>query len=345
MSDGILGSDMRGRSDNGRWPAISLASLALGLSALIILIERSSLAGAPVVIEVFRWLGPISAGVLILLAVTAVLALMLLPEARDQAPFEEPWLPLPNVAAVHGRAAMVGLIGLENGAGSSTLAHNLAVLVATEGTCREDASPRRKPRPLCLLSEGPLTDSLGLDAKPLRQHIETHGGRVAEEVVDFAWRHPSGCELLCVPLGVIDRHRLRLLRLAVERHYDLIVVDACVKDPWLRAAAEDVSDALVLVGLPTEASFAAAASAAERLRMRHLLPRTALLLNRVHGSTTQEQLQPFGHYALVPEDPAITAIGEAQLPWALLPDSPAAFQLRSLSSQLLPDVYGVRHAA
>ena len=298
------------------------------------------------VVEVLHWLGPIAAGVLILLAVATILALLLLPEARDQTPFEEPWLPLPKLAPVHGRAAMLGLIGMESEAGSSTLAYNLAVLVAVEGRCREEAGATRKPRPLCLLSEGPLTESLGLDAKPLRLHVEAHGGRIAEEVVDIAWRHPSGCELICVPRGVIDRHRLRLLRLAVERHYDLIVVDACIKDSWLQEGAEDVSDGLVLVGLPTEASFAAAASAAERLRTRHLLPRTALLLNRLRGSTSPEQLDPFGHFAFVPEDPAIGAIGEAPLPWALLPDCPAALQLSSLSSQLIPDVFGeVRYAA
>ncbi len=46
-------------------------------------------------VEVLHWLGPIAAGVLILLAVGTVMALLLLPEARDRTPFEDPWLPLP----------------------------------------------------------------------------------------------------------------------------------------------------------------------------------------------------------------------------------------------------------
>ena len=329
-----------GQGIRGWRPALSFGLVSLAVAVLIILVERSSLRGASALLDAFRWLGPIALVALLLLAGSATLALVLMPEARESALWEEPLLPLPAVPPVRGRAALVGLLGLERGAGSTSLAFNLAVLIAAQGGCIEEGGSRRKPRPLCLLSEGWLTESLGLDPKPLRLHVESLAGRINEEVIDLAWRHPSGCELLCAPKGLIDRHRLRLLRLAVERHYDLILVDASLQDPWLQEAAQDVSDALLLVALPTDQSLAAAAAAAEQAQMLHLLPRTSLVLNRLRISSIRpEHLKPFDHYAFLPEDPSVVAVQDERLPWSVLPGSAAALQLRTLAFQLLPDTF------
>jgi len=325
-------------------PVAAFGLVSLALAVLVILMERSSLPGVAAWLYAFRRLGPIALAALLLLAGSVTLVLLLMPDARESALWEEPLLPLPAVPAVRGRSALIGLLALEAGAGASSLAFNLAVLIAAEGGCIEEGGSRRRPRPLCLLSEGRLTEVLGLDPKPLRLHVESLAGRINEEVIDLAWRHPSGCELLCAPRGLIDRHRLRLLRLAVERHYEVILVDAGAQDSWLQEAAQDVSDALLLIALPTEQSLAAAAAAAEQAQMLHLLPRTTLVVNRLRSSSIRpEHLKPFHHHAFLPEDSSVLAAEDdaqdERLPWSILPGSAAALQLQRLAFQLLPDTF------
>ena len=321
-------------------PTLGFAGGALLAAVALIGFERTGSPGAALVVGTFRWLGPVALVTVLLLVATAALTLLLSSTNPETAAWEEPLLPEPRLPAIRGRATLISLVSLEAGAGGSGVAFNLALLIAVEGQRLVDGGAWQRPRPLCLLSEGPLTEAFGLDPKLLRRHIEQHSGRIAEEVIDLAWRHHSGCELLCLPRGLIDRHRLRLLRLAVERHYDAIVVDAGAHDQWLREAAEDVSDALLLIGLSTEASMAAAAEAAERAGLRHLLPRTALVLNRIRQrSIDLRGLQPFEYQACIAEDPLIAANSRASA-WSLRPESSAGRTLHRVADRLLPDLFG-----
>src|SRR5207248_6623205 len=124
---------------------------------------------------------------------------------------EEPFLPEPAAPSTWGRCPLIGLDGLEPEVGASSLAFNLAVLVAAEGLVVASDGGVRRPRPLCLLSEGALTEVLGLDPGPLERHLDRHSGLIGDDLIDVATRHLSGCELLCVPRGRVGRHQLRLL--------------------------------------------------------------------------------------------------------------------------------------
>ncbi len=204
-----------------------------------------------------------SAGVamaMVVVALATVAVMTRLPDWHEaSATEEEPLLPTPGAPRARGRSPLIGFVDLEPRAGASSIAFNLAVLAAVEGRSLAGMDGiTRRPRPLCLLSEGQLTEALGLESDPWRVHLDANSGRVVEDLVDLAVRHPSGCELLCVPRGHVARHQLRLLRLALDRQYDLVVVDCSTIDVDLREGAEDTADVLVAVGLASPRSADAA---------------------------------------------------------------------------------------
>jgi hypothetical protein len=281
------------------------------------------------------------AAAIVVVALAAIAVMTRLPGWQEtSATEEEPLLPPPGAARTRGRSPLIGFVDLEPSAGASTLAFNLAVLAAVEGRplTGTDGMTRR-PRPLCLLSEGRLTEALGLESDPWRVHLDAHSGRVAEDVVDLAVRHPSGCELLCVPRGRVARHQLRLLRLALDRHYDLVVLDGSAIDAELREGAEDTADALVAVGLASRTSADAAADMLEDTWRRARLRTTVLLINRVrvrHG--LPEELPSFDHVALLPHEHAVAEADARGLPWSLMVSSASGRVLRQLGARLLPDL-------
>ncbi len=253
---------------------------------------------------------------------------------------EEPLLVRPIAPKTRGRCPLVGVVDLESSAGASSLAFNLAVIVAIEGRpLVEGDGGMRRPRPLCLLSEGQLTEALGLESDPWRLHLEDHSGRIGEDLVDLAVRHPSGCELLCVPRGRVARYQLRLLRQAIDHHYDLVVVDSSAIDAELREGAEDTADALIAVGLPSPRSASAAAAMLETWR-RFRLTTTVLLINEVRvDDCLPEELTSFGSVAVLPYEHVVPEADRRGLPWSLMSDSTCGRVLRALALQLLPDLF------
>jgi cellulose biosynthesis protein BcsQ len=191
-----------------------------------------------------------------------------------------------------------------------------------------------------LISDGPLTERLGLSPEPIREHLATFPGRVTEDVIDLAVRHPSGCELLCLPRGQMGRHQLRLLRDAVEKYYDALIVDCTSSDSLLREGVEDVSDAIVLVALPSAVSAEAALREAERSLAGHRLSVTALLINRATANhdLPKQMTAGFENLAQIPDDPSIVSIANDQLPWHLNPLSAAGERLRLIAAELLPEI-------
>src|SRR5258708_22428885 len=73
---------------------------------------------------------------------------------------EAPLLPPASVPSILGRCPVIGIMGVESGAGSSTLSFNLAVATAVEGRLPPTAPRAGRPRPMCLLSDGALAGSL-----------------------------------------------------------------------------------------------------------------------------------------------------------------------------------------
>jgi hypothetical protein len=330
-------------------PIVSRSTVAVLFVSLLVVVTIRLLALAPspygpAAAEVLRSAGSISAVVsVLLLAVFLAAVTVMRGRPRDSAPGveEEPWLAEPRLPRTRARCPLIGFIDLGPSAGGSTMALNLSVLLATEGTRRVNGERQQRPRPLCLLAEGPLTETLGLSSEPLREHIATYPGRITQDVVDLAVRHPSGCELLCVQRGQLGRHHVRLLRDVVERYYDALIVDCSAGDSWLREGLEDVSDAIVLVALPSAASAEASARAAERAVAGHRLAMTALLVNRVRaGQKLPEQMTGlFENAAQIPDDYTIDLMDREAFPWCLDPLSPAGRLLRRIAWGLLPELF------
>ncbi len=286
----------------------------------------------------------VSIGVAVLVGVMVVAAIAVtrrLRDPRDAGAYEEePFLPEPTVPPARGRCPLIGLAGLEQGAGASSFAFNLAVLVAAEGLVAGRDGAVGRPRPLCLLSEGELSEALGLDPGPLERHLDRHSGLIGDELVDIATRHFSGCELLCIPRGRVARHQLRLLGIAVGRHYDLVVVDAAFDDDQLRVGVEDVADVLVAVTLPSLRSAEAATRLLEGFKRRPRLATTGLLVNRTRAETRLVELAlGFGHVAGFPDEAFVAEADARGVPWSLAPHSSCRRLLLRFARRLLPALF------
>jgi hypothetical protein len=245
----------------------------------------------------------------------------------------EPVVPSPTVPECRRKPPVISVHGLESQAGCTSIAFNLAVEVAAAGMTNG-----RRPRPICLLRAGPLTSTVGLDPKPFTDYCRSHMATVGDQVIEFAERHPSGCEVLCVADGVLDGHRLRLLISVLRRFYDLVVIDCPPGDRWLTDSAFDASEVSLLVGLPSQQSATAAVPWSDMSWRYGLDARFGLLINRVSAKSTIPQLLPaaFANRALIPED-AVTS-NPMELPWVLRPDSRAGQALSELAAMLVPDL-------
>jgi Mrp family chromosome partitioning ATPase len=296
---------------------------------LVAVLDRAAVASVVVVV------------VLVLLVLAAIAVAARFQRQDEDAAFEEePFLPEPTAPSTRGRCPMIGLDGLEPEAGASSLAFNLAVLVAAEGLIVASDGSVRRPRPLCLLSDGELTEVLGLDPGPLERHLDRHSGLVGDDLVDVTTRHLSGCELLCVPRGRVARHQLRLLGMAVAHHYDLIVVDAAFDDDHLRVGVEDVADVLVAVTLPSLRSAEAATRLLEGFGRYPRLASTGLVVNQMRGEARAEELAVgFGHVAAFPYEPLVAEADIRGVPWSLAPNSSCRRVLIHFAGRLLPGVF------
>lgn len=282
------------------------------------------------------------------LAVLAAAVVLGRPGLPGEAGEEEPLLPAPRVPSHRGRCPLIAVVDLEAVAGASGLAFNLAVLAAVEGAPAAAADGGRRPRALCLLSPGRLSEALQLSPEPMRRHLERNSGRVVADLVEMAVRHPAGCELLCLPRGCVGRHQLRLLRHALDRHYDLILVDCASDDARLREGAEDVADVLLAVGLPSPRSSEAALDLLEGAMVYHRLASTVLVVNQVRARwpLPSDLVLGFEHSAFLPWEKLVIEADRRGQPWCLLASSTMGRTLRRLAAELVPELLvEAKHAA
>jgi hypothetical protein len=326
---------------------ILLLLVALALQAL----RLPPMPHGSTAVSILRWItlgSLVTAVTMLVLPQVATAVVGRLPNWHEEsAPEEEPHLPKPTAPRGRGRCPLVGFMDLEPGAGGSTVAFNLAVLIAVEGRPLTEDGTARRPRPLCLLSEGQLTEALDLDPDPVECHLDQNSGRIAVDLVDAAVRHPSGCELLCLPRGRVGRHQLRLLRLALDRYYDLVVVDCSAIDVDLREGVEDTADALIAVSVPSLRSADGAARLLEGTARASRLASTVLLVNqaRAQPHLLDELAIGFGHLATLPHENLIPEADRRGLPWSLAPDFVSGHCLREFARELLPDLFDESHDA
>jgi hypothetical protein len=255
---------------------------------------------------------------------------------------EEPLLPLASLPGARGAAPLVALVGLDSGAGASSLAFNLAVLASSLGQPFNGV----RPRTLCLLSDGHLTKRLGLDSGLLVDHLEVHAGRVTPDLVDLAQHHSSGCELLCVPVDFLATHQLRLLRRAVGPYYRAIIVDCAAADARLRTAGDEVADVVLYLTTASRRNNGDVTDAIGRMWALRRYGNRALVVNRLLASDRidfEDSAIDFG--AALPHDDEVQIADLTAVPWALSPTSPAGGELRALVQQILPDLLRTESSA
>ena len=250
----------------------------------------------------------------------------------------EPLIPRPVLPASRRSQPLVSLHGLEPGVGSSTLCFNLGTLLAAEGIVG-DGSGGRRPRPMCLLEAGRLSARLELDPQPLTDYLSRNPVSIGEDILGLAKRHPTGLELLSISEGAVNGQRLRLLLPVLRKHYDVILLDCPSGDRWLTEVAVDLSELVLVVGLSSRRSAAAAGAWADEAWRRGFEGRSAVMVNRV-GPDDQvpEGLGGgFLHHTQLPEDPSVSAADAHALPWSLALNSLAARHLREIAWDALPE--------
>ena len=240
----------------------------------------------------------------------------------------EPLLPRPSMPACRRQRPVLSLHALEPGAGATSLCFNIGVLLAAEGLVQESDQARR-PRPICVLQTGRLTQALGLDAAALADYLSRNPVSVGEELIGLAIRHPTGCELLAVDDGVLNGQRLKLLVPLLRRFYDAILIDCPAGDRWLKEVAIDLSELVLPVALPTLRSASAAAAWADEAWRRGFEGRTAVVVNRIGAGdrVPAELVSGYLHQLQVPDDHLAAAGDSHGVPWVLASASDAGRQL------------------
>jgi MinD-like ATPase involved in chromosome partitioning or flagellar assembly len=314
---------------------VSAAVAAFGLSVWAGATVANPLRGELQGFLNFAWLPAVLLTVLMIgLAVTTVAVL----RSGGSSPEDrvEPLLPRPVLPPSRRREPVVSFHRLEPSAGASTLCFNIGALLAAEGTVDDDAGVRR-PRPICLLEAGRLTARLALDPQPLADYLSRNPVSIGEEILSLAKRHPTGMELLSVSEGAINGQRLRLLVPILRKHYDVILLDCPSGDRWLTEVAVDLSELVLVVGLPTRRSAAAAAAWADEAWRRGFEGRSAVVVNRVEPDeeVPEALVNGFLHQTQVPEDPSVTAADAHALPWSLAFNSLGARHLREVALEAL----------
>jgi Flp pilus assembly CpaE family ATPase len=289
-----------------------------------------------------------------LLLLMAVWAAWLGLRARSQGSLEvmvdreEPLLRSPQIMSCRSSKPVVVLVGLDAGAGVSTLAFNLAVTLAVDGRAREGGSSRAC-RPVCLLRDGALAEALQVRPRPLDEYLLGHPHRLDGEVVNLASRHPSGCELLCLAGDGRAASGLSLLIAELRQRYDTVLVDGALGERPVMDAVLELADALILVGSPAASSVQAAGSWIERVWAQGLQDRTALLVNRVVASPSPplELELAFLHGAELPDEPRLADMDREALPWSVDRRLPVSRRLVEVAAQLFPALLPSRadHAA
>ncbi len=253
---------------------------------------------------------------------------------------EAPLLPAASVPAILGRCPVVGIMGVESGAGSSTLTFNLAVATAVEGHLPPTAPRAGRPRPICLLTEGALSESLGVDADGLMELLERNVARVPEEVVNLAKRHPSGVEILALAPGRLNVEQLRRLLQLLRRHYDAIVIDCPRGDLWLEEIVTQVVDVLLLVALPSNRSAGECRRWVERLWRQRAEQRTAVLVNRRTLDRPPEGVtRGFVHSIHISDNRTVADFDSRGLPWVLDTSLATASEMGKVAAALMPPMF------
>jgi len=245
-----------------------------------------------------------------------------------------------NVAGGHNASVMVSLFSPKGGVGRTTLAFNLAVATAVEGRLPSTAPRAGRPRPMCLLTEGALSESLGVDADALMELLERNVARVPDEVVNLAMRHPSGVEGLALAPGRLNVEQLRRLLQLLRRHYDAIVIDCPRGDSWLEEIVTQVVDVLLLVALPSDRSAGECRRWVDRLWRQRAEQRAAVVVNRRRLDHPPEGVtRGFVHSIHISDSMTMADFDSRGAPWVLDTSLAPATEMGKVAAGLMPPMF------
>ncbi len=250
---------------------------------------------------------------------------------------DEPMLRQPAMMPCRSARPIAVVTGLTPGAGASTIAFNLAVTLAVDGRLC-DGGHVRACRPVCLLRDGAIAEALDLRPRVAAEYLAAHSHRVDAGVVNLATRHPSGCELLCLPADDPPVGDLPQLVAELARRYDAVVVDGGLGERRVLDVVVELAEALILVGLAHASCVSPAGRWIELVWALGLQDRTGLLVNRVSaGSPSPRELQiAFLHGAELPDDPRVARSDREGVPWSLDRRLAASRHLAEAASQIFP---------
>ncbi|MEA2633852.1 MAG: hypothetical protein QOH92_619 [Chloroflexota bacterium] len=269
---------------------------------------------------------------MIVAAVTVALSASLA-SAPALARVEEPLLLPPRLPMIRRDAPFIVVLGTAPKSGTTTLARNLAAIVATEG--RSVRVPGHRPRPLCLLD---WPDALDADGIGLAHYLTAHPTGLPDDVVDLAVPQSNGVEVLPIADGGPNAYQLRQLLPVLRRYYDLIVLDLKKEDHWLIDTALELADVILVTSLPTPGLQAAIAQWSNRIWALGFEGKSVLTLNRRSASDTPIPRYRFQFVLELPDDPAI-APPDGLRAAPMGSGSPAARRLQAAVHLLLPDLF------
>ena len=269
---------------------------------------------------------------MIVAAVTVALSASWAP-APSLAQAEEPLLLPPRLPMIRRDAPFIVVLGAAPKSGTTTLARNLAAIVASEG--RSVRVPGHRPRPLCLLDWPDALDAGGIG---LARYLAAHPTGLPDDVVDLAVPQSNGVEVLPIADGGPNAYQLRQLLPVLRRYYDLIVLDLKKEDHWLIDTALELADVILVTSLPAPSLQAAIAQWSNRIWALGFEGKSVLTLNRRSASDTPIPRYRFQFVLELPDDPAIAQPdGLRAAPMGSA--STAGRRLRAGAHLLLPDLF------
>ncbi len=277
------------------------------------------------------------AGLSLIVAAVTVAVHASLPTVSTTVKREEPLLARPRMSAIRRDSPFIVIMGVAPKSGASTLACNLAILVAREG--QSPGESEHRPRPLCLLNRREGPDQLELDDSGLARYLTTHPTTARDDIVDLAVRHPSGVEFLSIADGGPNAFQLRQMLPVLRRHYDLIVFDAGTEDRWLADAAMELADAIILTSLQHPDGKGVIDRWSERIWGLGLEGKTVLARNRREAFDPPMPRYRFQFVLELTTDSAIVHAEEQGIAWATAANSNAVRLLRAAVRTLLPRLF------
>jgi MinD-like ATPase involved in chromosome partitioning or flagellar assembly len=267
------------------------------------------------------------------------------PQPIFQTPVEPNLKPVVRSPTRVDGARRVTFFSLRGGTGRSTLATEMACLIAASQSAD-------RPAPLVALVDLDLrSPSVGIRLGTPERTILDFALAPPEDrsVVDFMVTHSSGARVLLGPQSAVNPEwpvtpalvREVLRELDMEG-FDLVVLDVCPALNPLTTTAICACDDVFVVVVPTAGGVHDAYRSTEALRHLGLRHQLRYIINRSHsGTDLSEPMADLGGQVIgdIPDDDAVVAAENAHHLLGLEDSGPAAIALRRLARRVSNELH------